>query len=137
MNYLPKVLLTTIFVTPFLLWTLYIIISQNDVMLIDITSLIVATVIGASVFSLPTFIIIWILYEWMKKKLLKDRTKRLVLSAVAIIGVLLTFSAIDTSMFKNLRSIIFPLSYCLIIFSSLWFYKIEENSGDQSSANIG
>ncbi|MGL2967115.1 hypothetical protein [Flavobacterium sp. XGLA_31] len=135
LTYLSKIWLVTIFVTPFIYWPINSYINDNSfINFSEFGPVLFASVVGASVLSLPTFVIIFIVFRKMIKEDIPKNRIKYTIAFIGFLGVLTSCMILDFSIFSNLKSIFFPLCYVLCLCISAMFFKInpdlEKNNFD-------
>ena len=114
----------TILFTPFLFWPISFYLNQNSLFNFnDLFPVAIATMFASCMLSLPTFLILYICSYKLNRENCSEKVMRHLTAAISILGVIITFSILDFSVFFSLKSILFPSSYILILCFSSYFFK--------------
>ena len=128
MKYLPKIWLSTLFITPLIYWPINVYLNGDSLSnLLEFFPVLFATIFGALILSLPTFLTLNFLLEKMIVLKYSYKIIKSSMSLVGSIGVFLTFLILDSSLFISLKGILFPIIYALIIIVSSWLFKVESS----------
>lgn len=128
MKYILKIWLFTTIASPILFWAILLpIIKSEKVANIPLVfPILFATIIFGLILSLPTVLLIWVSnYILISKKIGVSKIK-MMFSILTIIGIITTFLIIDESVFYNFRASLLPLSYLVVVNSSIWFLQSNE-----------
>jgi len=133
MNYISKIWLLTIFVTPFIYWPINVYVNDHSLFnLNEIAPVAFATMLGACILSLPTFLILYLCLDKMKKKDYKEKYIKRITSIIGSIGVICTFALLDSSILFSFIGLLFPASYILLICFSSYYFKTDKIQGESN-----
>ena len=128
MNYISKIWLLTILVTPFIYWPVNIYLNGHSLFnLSEIGPVVFATMLGACILSMPTFLIIYLCIGKMKQKNYREINIKRLTSIIGSIGVICTFALLDFSILFSFIGFLFPASYIILICFSSYFFKTDTN----------
>lgn len=119
MTYISRFSLTTIVLSPILLWLITSIMTMDLSYYIQMCSL---SIILGCFFAIPTIIIEALLLFVLKKKGKSHSLIKVILSIVAVAGVFISFHILDAKFIKYLG----PSIYSVVMVCSIWYFDIVE-----------
>lgn len=130
-DYVLKVWLTSVFGAPTILLILALI--RPD--LVSIFSIYLFTILIGALFSLPSFLLLYLACKYIIKLINNTISFKLIVALVGVVLSYIPFLVIDNFNFllnNDMLSQPLFMSYCLIIVIGIWFYKLEPSNADQS-----
>ena len=122
-SYLFKHWFSTLLVTPSLFDIINYCYTHTQT-LFSFTSILPVTFILGFPFSIPTYVVYGIIYNWLAKKNIKQHYSKIILISITIIGIVISFHLIFGTNDKNL-----PLAYSLtsIFFGIIYKLNFKES----------
>lgn len=123
--YIIRVWLTTGTISAILMSFIDSLISFNSLSNILNSALLILFVIAVGLlFSAPTVILQSFSLHYFLKTNKTIFACRLYLSVIALAGIYISFNIYDEGFFASLRAFTWPLTYAIVMLTSIWFYKL-------------
>ncbi|GGB78164.1 hypothetical protein GCM10007424_17830 [Flavobacterium suaedae] len=137
MNYFLKVWLTTLLVSPFIIFISLSIIDNNNWLDIEQTGpLAFLFILAGIIFSLPSIGLFYLLGRKLQQHNINNKSIKITLSIYAVISIFVTFSLLGdafTTVYN--KDFVFPLSYSIIMAISIFLFNLNFNDHKTSYIN--